>query len=136
MFLILLIVNFAIALTTAATVATLFNKPIAAILSRIVVEELSKAWQRYITFAIFVVGVSGGVRIWDLEKYVTPHEKDQPIIVLTPDRWALEVYRTVIETLQSTAWMLLVVFMVALIAVVIVRGQEMKYGKQSESEAR
>jgi hypothetical protein len=49
--------------------------------------------------------------------------------VLNSDRWLLELYRTVIATLQSTAWMLLVVFAVALIAVVIVRGQEMKHGR-------
>ena len=49
--------------------------------------------------------------------------------MLNADRWLLELYRTVIATLQSTAWMLLVVFAVALIAVVIVRGQELKHGR-------
>jgi hypothetical protein len=40
---------------------------------------------------------------------------------LNTDRWTLEVYRTVIETLQSIAWMLLVFFVAALIAYVVVR---------------
>ena len=33
----------------------------------------------------------------------------------------LEIYRTIIETLQSIAWMLLVVFVATLIAYVLVR---------------
>lgn len=38
----------------------------------------------------------------------------------------LEVYRTIIETLQGIAWMLLVFFVVALVAYVIVRLSELK----------
>jgi hypothetical protein len=47
-------------------------------------------------------------------------------IVLNAERWAFEVYHTIISTLQSIAWMLLVFFVFALIAYVIVRGMEMK----------
>ncbi len=78
------------------------------------------------TFAIYVVGVSGGVRVWELEKYVNPRGKDVPPIELNADRWTLEVYRTIIETLQSIAWMLLVFFVAALIAYVVVRGFELR----------
>jgi hypothetical protein len=35
------------------------------------------------------------------------------------DRWVLEVYRPVIGTLQSVAWMLLVFFLLALLAYVV-----------------
>lgn len=47
--------------------------------------------------------------------------KDQAVIVLNGDRWVLEVYRTIIGTLQGVAWMLLLFFAVALIACVIVK---------------
>jgi hypothetical protein len=70
------------------------------------VPEIAAAWQRYMTFAIYVVGISGGVRIWELEKYITAR-KEEPPLVLNMDRWVLELYRTIIETLQSTAWLLL-----------------------------
>jgi hypothetical protein len=40
---------------------------------------------------------------------------------LTQDRWVLEVYRTVIESLQGIAWLLLVFFIIALIAFVVIR---------------
>ena len=46
--------------------------------------------------------------------------------MLNAERWLLEVYRTIIETLQSLAWMYLLVFIFALIAYVIVRGFELK----------
>lgn len=126
MFLSLLVVMFAVAAGTAAIVARLFNRPIAAILARLVSGELAGGWHRYVTFAIYVVGISGGVRIWTLEQYLNPRGAEAPL-ALTPQRWTLEIYRAIIGTLQSTAWMLLAFFLVALVAYVIVRGQELKH---------
>jgi len=120
MFLTLLIVTFMIAVLVTFTVASVFKKSVSGILDRLLVRELSTAWQRYMTFAIYVVGISGGVRIWELEKYINPRAKDQPELLLNRDRWVLEVYRTVIETLQSVAWLLLAFFVVALVAYVVV----------------
>ncbi len=128
MFITLLVVTFLIAIATSAAVVRLFRSPIHAILDRIVSPELSAAWLRYLDFAVIVVGVSGGVRIWELEKYITaPKDTAQPI-VLNGDRWVLEVYRTIIGALQSTAWLLLVFFVFALIAYVVVRGFELRRG--------
>jgi hypothetical protein len=124
MFIVLLAVTFAIAVFVSFLVVRLFRRSIATILGRIVAEEISDAWSRYLTFAIYVVGVSGGVRVWDLEKYITPRPEEAAAIVLNAERWTLEVYRSVIGTLQSIAWMLLVFFVFALIAYVIVRGLE------------
>ncbi len=132
MFLTLLVVTFAVAIGVAHFVARVFDKPVAAILQRLVAEELSGAWHKYIQFAIYVVGISGGVRIWELEKYITGRAKDEQPVVLTSDRWILELYRTVIQTLQSTAWMLLVFFVAALIAFVLLRGFELKHSRRPE----
>ncbi|MAF26851.1 MAG: hypothetical protein QF819_02575 [Gemmatimonadota bacterium] len=107
-------------------VVRLFQGSIATILGRIVAEDISGAWRRYLAFAIYVVGVSGGVRVWDLEKYITPRPEEAEAIVLNAERWTLEVYRTIIGTLQGVAWMLLVFFLFALVAYVIVRGLEAK----------
>ncbi|RMF19475.1 MAG: hypothetical protein D6760_13060 [Deltaproteobacteria bacterium] len=126
MFVTLLIVTFAIAFATSLVVVRLFRAPIRMILDRVVSSELSGAWHRYLDFAVVVVGVSGGVRIWELEKYITARVKDMEPVVLNSDRWVLEVYRTLIGTLQSAAWLLLVFFVFALIAYVIVRGFELK----------
>ena len=125
MFLALLAVTFLIASLVSFVVAKVFDRPLRQILVRLVTEDLSAAWHRYLLFAIYVVGISGGVRIWNLERYINPGTgPDSPPLVLTPDRWTLEVYRTVIGTLQSVAWMLLVFFGFALVAYVVVRGLE------------
>jgi len=125
MFTTLLIVTFVIALVISALVALLFSRPIGKILSRLVSEELAPTWQRYIIFAIYVVGISGGTRLWEIEKYITP-DKEGKLLQLTHDRWIIEVYKSVIGSLQSIAWMLLVFFLFALIAYVTVRGFEMR----------
>ena len=123
MFLTLLVVTFFTAFLVSFIVIVLFRKPLNRILQRIIDDEISLAWSKYLMFAIFVVGVSSGVRIHSLEKYITAPTtvENAEIIVLTIDRWILELYRTVIGTLQGIAWMLLVFFIFSLIAYVIVR---------------
>ena len=116
MFITLLAVTFLIAAAVTTIVALLFKNSITSILQRIFAADVGAAWQRYMTFAIYVVGISGGVRVWELEKYVTG-----TTTVLDTNRWVLEVYRTIISTLQSTAWLLLVFFLVAIVAYGLVR---------------
>ncbi|MBI3578985.1 MAG: hypothetical protein HY276_06145 [Ignavibacteriales bacterium] len=126
MFLILLVVNFVLAFVVCFIVARIFQSPVDKILQRLVSEDIFAAWAKYLTFAIYVVGLSGGVRVWDLERYITPDARGGAVLVLTQERWVLELYRTVIGTLQSIAWMLLLFFIFALIAYVIVKGLELR----------
>lgn len=121
MFITLLAVTFLIAAAVTTVVARVFQHSLAGILQRIFVADIAAAWHRYMTFAIYVVGISGGVRVWELEKYISPQSKDMPQLTLNHERWVLEVYRTVIQTLQSTAWLLLVFFIIAIVAYGIVR---------------
>ena len=140
MFITLLVVTFALAFAVSFIVMRMFDKPIAGILKRVIVDDIHLAWQKYIKFAILVVGISSGVRIWDLEKYVRPvrilEGEPQPLPELNLDTWVLEVYRTIIETLQGVAWMLLVFFVVALIAYVFARLFESLRGRHGISEVR
>ena len=132
MFVALLFGTLLISVVVCFVVSKVFDKPVKSILTRLVTEELSSAWHRYIKFAIYVVGISGGVRVYSLEQYVNPRSKDEVIPELTASRFALEAYRTIIETLQGIAWMLLVVFVFALIAYVILRGFELRHAKQAD----
>lgn len=116
--------TFAIAAGVAYLVIRLFHKSVTTILNRVLKDEISIVWWRYLVFALYVVGISGGVRIWELEKYITPRLEETESIVLTTERWVLEIYRTIIGTLQSLAWVLLVFFVAALIAFVIVKVRE------------
>lgn len=137
MFIALLAVTFVVSFAVSLIISRLFRDSIRRILSRIIQDEIASSWVRYIHFAILVVGVSSGVRIHALEQYVLPQQfKDgvtQPLPVLNTERWVLEVYRTVIGTASGVAWMLLVFFVFALIAYVIVRVFESrKAGKGTE----
>lgn len=133
MFLTLLIASFVISFVVCAIVARLFYGPVSRILRRLVEEEIYTAWSKYLVFAIFVVGISGGVRVWELERYISPAKEGESALLLTDERWVLEVYRTLIGTLQATAWALLLFFMVALIAFVIVKGREMKRSARTDA---
>ena len=122
MFVSLLVATLVLAAVCSFVIAYVFRGSIHRTLDRIVGAEFGAAMKRYLVFAIYVVGISGGVRVWDLEKYITP-DPENPI-VLNADRWILELYRTLIGTLQGVAWMLLIFFAFALVAYVIVRRGE------------
>ena len=126
MFLSLLAVTFIVSLIVCYIVSKLFAKPIDGILERIVSNDIAYAWTKYLNFAIYVVGISGGVRIHYLENFLREATEHFTPPKLNFDRWVLEIYRTIIESLQSIAWMLLVFFIFALIAYVIVRAFELR----------
>jgi hypothetical protein len=128
MFLTLLALTLGVSLLTAGLVVLLFRRPIGQILDRIVGESIAGAWQRYLVFALFVVGVSAGAQIWKLEQYVHPEPAGPNgvarTLTLDTASLALEAYRTIIQVLQGMAWALLVFFAVALIAFAVVRRAE------------
>jgi len=136
MFLFLLFATFMMALFMSFLLMRLFTKPIDSVLRRIIADEISAAWSKYMKFAILVVGVSTGVPLRDLEKYINPAlgGREVQAASLSFDRWIFELYRAAIETLQGIAWMLLVFFAFALIAYVIVRlGEGRKEEDSSEA---
>ncbi len=126
MFITLLVVDFIVSFAVCFIVAMVFRTPVFQNHAETDCEDISHAWSKYLMFAIYVVGISGGVRIWDLEKYITPAKTGDALLELTSDRWVLEIYRTIIGTLESNAWMLLVFFVFALLAYVIVKGLELR----------
>lgn len=136
MFLTLLLVTLSLSVMVSYTATRVFRKPIGEIFSRIIQDSISAAWQRFIMFATYVVGISGGVRLYELERYITPQVADIGILELSGERWILEIYRTLIASLQSIAWMYLLVFIVALIAYVIVRGFELKNHKTGTERSK
>lgn len=133
MFYYLMICTFLLALIVSFVVIKVFSSAINQILARIIHDPIHAAWAKYTKFAGMVVGTSSGIRIYDMEKYITPlsySDNDKKVVIeLTQERWVLEIYRTIIETLQGLAWMMLLFFMVALIAYVVVRWSEIKYQK-------
>ncbi len=126
MFIVLLLVIFFVSVLVCFGLARVFRKPVQNILQRLIPEDLYAAWTKYLIFALYVVGLSSGGRVWDLQKYITPRGDNGAVLELTQDRWILEVYSSIIGTLQGVAWMLLVFFLFALVSYVIVKGQELR----------
>ena len=124
MFVFLLIVVFVVALAVSATIVVVFDKPIRQLLNKVIPEDVSAAWTRYVKLAIYVVGISGGVRIWALERYISKRSATDELLQLNRERWIIEIYETIIGTLQSVVWLLLVFFVFSLIAYVITRAIE------------
>jgi hypothetical protein len=136
MFLTLLISTFIISLIVSGIVERVFDKSIDGMLRRIIADPISKAWSRYLKFAIYVVGISSGVRIWDLERYLNPElSVSRTVLTLTTERWILEIYRTIIGTLQGLAWLLLIFFIFALLAFVIIRVFELR-NRHNQSDSK
>jgi len=115
-FLALLVVTLVISCVVAGLVVLAFRKPIDKIFARIIGDDISVSWRKFLTFALFVVGLSSGVKIWKLEQFIQPTAKGVPQPQLTPEYWGLEIYRTIIDTLGGMAWALLIFFVIALIA--------------------
>ncbi|GAB6188816.1 hypothetical protein JCM30566_05550 [Marinitoga arctica] len=132
MFFWLLLSVFVVSIIVSWIIAKIFDKPIEKILEKIINDSISYAWKKYFIFAIYITGISSGVRIWDIEKYLgyTNFNQNGEIIKnsipLTSERWTLEIVRTIIEALQGISIMLLVFFIFALIAFVIMRAIESK----------
>ncbi len=133
MFLSLLGITFVVSFVVCFIIARLFAKSIDSVLERIVAHDIAYAWAKYLQFAIYVVGISGGVQIRYLENFLRAPTENFTPPVLTSERWILEIYRTIIESLQSIAWMLLIFFIFALIAYVIVRAFELRADKAKDA---
>ena len=132
MFVTLLIVVFVVAVLVSTIVILVFDNPIKKLLGQTVSDDLASAWTRYLKLAIYVVGISGGVRVWQLERYISKRTPTDEILQLNRERWIVEIYGTVIGTLQSTVWLLLVFFVFALIAYVLMRALESRRVKTTQ----
>jgi hypothetical protein len=128
MFMTLLLVAFLLSSAVSWGISRAFSQPMQSILARIIADPISEAWVRYLKFAILVVGISSGVRISEIERYISPNnwQENPEILALTGERWVLEIYRTVIETLQGVAMMLLAFFVISLVAFVVLRISELR----------
>lgn len=116
--------TFVISITTSLLCIKIFKKPIKGIMQRIIGEEIHLAWCRYMYFALTVVGISSGVRIYHLERYINKDHNGNTQELSNP-ALTLEIYRTVIGALQGIAWVLLIFFCFALVAYVIVKSVEL-----------
>ena len=125
-FLLLLLTTLVVSSVVTLLVILFFRKPIDKMLLRVIGDDVARSWRKFLTFALLVVGISSGVDVWRLERFIQPDKESGAVLALTPEQWGLEIYRAVIQSLGGLAWALLVFFLVSLVAFVIVKRGEMK----------
>lgn len=103
MFPVLLAATFLASLLVCAMTVALFLPPISRILKTRLTPQATLLWTRSLLFAVCVVGVAVGARIWDLERYMQDGQS------LTTDQLSLEVYKTVIATGEANVAVVLLV---------------------------
>lgn len=95
---------FLAALAVSGCVVVAFSIPMDAVLHRILSGEMAAAWSKYTKFAVLVGSFSGGLRlsqIGPLAGSPTP---------ITINQSMLEIFRTVIGSLEAASWTLLAFF--------------------------
>jgi hypothetical protein len=126
MFVALLVVLLSIALLITSVVVWLLRPHVRGILNRLVGESLADAWVSFLVFALYVVGIASAVQAYRLDKYVIRAHERAILAELNLNTWVLEAYQSVRSVLGGLAWSLMSFFIVALVAVIIVRAFELK----------
>jgi hypothetical protein len=137
MFVALFAASFVLALALSITVAWISREAIDSVLRRFVTDRTVRAgFEKYLRFAIVVVGISGGTRVRVLQEYFAASDLNKAAMAaqLTQEFWALEIYRAVIGTLEGIAVLLLVCIFMALIAPVVVRMLKLEPVKTQEQD--
>jgi hypothetical protein len=123
MFLALFCVSLVLAFGISATVAWLSKDVIEGILHRFLAERIATAVSKYLRFAIVVAGISDGTRAGALRDYISApnYSRDELTRQVTPEFWALELYRTALGSLEGILWLLLIFSLGAIVAIVLIR---------------
>ena len=130
MFLTLLTATIIISLAVSWLVVRILSQPIGLILHRITSDETSRAWLKYITFAIYVAGVSNGAGVSEKDALGMEYGRYRV------EQLSLEIYGTIIGAFRGIFWFLAYFFIVAAAAFVIVRAVELIKSSRADTEER
>src|SRR3989344_8571416 len=129
MFFALILGTFALAVATSFVVERAMRKPVSEILGKIV-GDLADAWQQYASLGIYVMGISYGAPVSRLREYIRVDSEFLKREPLDMPHMMLNMYETVIETLQGVTTLLLAFFVFTMIAYVILRALEVRAEKK------
>lgn len=120
MFYSLLLSSLVTSIILSLIVVSLFKKSVESMLSKVIEVDIYSEWSKYISFVMYVVGITSGIKISELQKFT------ENTSFLNPDYFnfekvALNVFLSAKETAQSLAWLLFVFYMVVLISLVIIK---------------
>jgi hypothetical protein len=132
MFIALFVASFVLALALSVTIAWISREAIDTILRRFVADSVvRRGFEKYIRFAIVVVGISGGTRVKPLQEYISAADYNKAALqaALTQEFWTMELYRAVMGTLEAVAGLLLICVFLVLIAPAVLRMLKVEPGK-------
>lgn len=115
MFITLLVVNLTISLAVCLATTFIFRKKFTDYLRKQWTEEGASIWIKYMSYLLCIIGVSVGTRVWDVERYLVNGKTSE----LTQEQMALEMYKTLMATLQICALMIFVFLIFAWVASLI-----------------
>src|SRR5690606_3760608 len=127
----LFFVQLGVALAASLAAAVLFDRATGAVFVRAFGEEVGRGWRWLVRFAVLVVGVSSGVRLYELERYAEEGRAPR----LNGAEWLLEVYRAAVGALESVVWALLLFFLVILFIALLGRRAERPAERAPERSA-
>ena len=120
MFLTLLILRLIVSAAVSWLVVRAFRKPIESLLRGVVANDVGTGWSRFMIFAVYVIGLSRGVRVGDLREQIPRGE----FMGEWPEGFSFrygvyEFSSTAFESLYSIVWFLFYFLLVALIALAL-----------------
>ena len=124
----LFLVSLSLALAISMTLAWATRDVMENILDRFLANRISAAICKYLRFAIVVAGISDGTRAAALRDYVNASALNREAIAaqLTPEFWALELYRTALGTLEGILWLMLIFSLSVTIAIILIRRADLQ----------
>ena len=127
---IFLIVPLLVAAIVSFCVVKVFEKPMAAILSRIIRDEVNRFFIKYVKLATYLVGISRGVRIFQLYEDVRKLTVDNQDFDWGNILWMSGIYGTIIGTLQAIVHIYLWLFLLLSLLYLMVKTLELLEAKQ------
>lgn len=95
---------FLAAIVVSGCVVVAFSRPMDAVLQRVLSGEMAMAWSKYVKFAVLVASFSGGLRLNQIAALANPPPP------LTINQGLLEIFRTMVGSLEAASWTLLAFF--------------------------
>jgi hypothetical protein len=138
MFVVLFLSTFLLALAIAVTVAWATKEPIEAILRHFFAVHLSAAFAKYFQLAIVLVGVTAGTRVRALQDYISAPEYNKQALLaqLTQEFWVMELYRTVVGTIEGILWLVFLFALLVFLVVVIIRRSKLTQLQPAEAHPK
>ena len=127
--------SFTVSLVTAGLVsfcvASVCEKPLSIPMERIIQNETSSAFTRYVRYATYLVGISHGVRLhpigFEIVAHFSEHDYDPAHILehnLDYQLLLMWIQMVIIQSLTAIAYMYLAFFIFGLIAYITVKARE------------